>query len=212
MNASPSCLITLDCLPSSLVHAVCGEKFIIAPFSIIWNFALNVPGFLVFLAKVPVFLAICSRRSPVSGSILWAGHLKQSLRKSNGVLCRFCFSWFVNSLMGLRVLNFSKLLVFSFRKGSLSDFIFYGLFDIGRCAPIGYFSSSLPNSSSLLSSVIASVFVMVSCWFLARCLPGLTVVHGEFLIVFCWVLTYRVEDGLGYVLVVRWGFILTLLC
>ena len=64
----------------------------IAPFSIILNCAPNVPGFLVFLAIVPVFLAICSRRSPVLGSILWAGPLKRSLRKNNGALCKFCFS------------------------------------------------------------------------------------------------------------------------
>ena len=117
MNARPSCLITLGCLPSSLIHAVCGEYFLIAPFSIILNCALNVPGFFVFLAIVPVFLEICSRRRPVLGSIVWAGPLKRSLRNSNGALCKFCFSC-VYSLMCLRVLKFSKSLVFSFRKDS----------------------------------------------------------------------------------------------
>ena len=41
--------------------------------------------------------------------------------------------------MGLRVPKFSKSLVFSFRKDSLSDLFSYGLFDKGRCAPIGNF-------------------------------------------------------------------------
>ena len=62
------------------------------PFSIILNCAPKVPGFFIFRAIVPDFLATCSNRSQVLGSIVCAGPLNRSFKKIRGALFRFCFS------------------------------------------------------------------------------------------------------------------------
>ena len=59
------------------------------PFSITLNCAPNVPGFFIFHAIVPNFLATCSNRSPVLGLIVSAGPLNRSFKKIRGALFRF---------------------------------------------------------------------------------------------------------------------------
>ena len=69
-------------------------------------------GLFVLRAMVPVFLATCSGRCPVLGSIVCAGLLKRSFEKLSGALSSYCFSCLVSGLIGLRVLSFSRFIYF----------------------------------------------------------------------------------------------------